>query len=194
MINVNLKYIRTQCLNSESNTGNQAAATNRHYYRLNIGHLLENLKSDCTLSGNHQRVIERMHERIAVLVAQLQRLVISVIIDTGHEAHLGSKSLCSLDFRDGCTGREADKRFDAVVSGSERQLKGMGVALVTPFKSDKTIDFEALSNIIEYVISGKADFIVVLGTTGETPVLFPEEKEAGSGPAPAGPRGAWWRR
>ena len=53
----------------------------------------------------------------------------------------------------------------------------MGVALVTPFKSDKTIDFEALSNIIEYVISGKADFIVVLGTTGETPVLFPEEKE-----------------
>lgn len=57
------------------------------------------------------------------------------------------------------------------------QLKGMGVALVTPFKSDKTIDFEALSNIIEYVISGKADFIVVLGTTGETPVLFPEEKE-----------------
>lgn len=57
------------------------------------------------------------------------------------------------------------------------QLKGMGVALVTPFKSDKTIDFEALSNIIKYVISGKADFIVVLGTTGETPVLFPEEKE-----------------
>lgn len=57
------------------------------------------------------------------------------------------------------------------------QLKGMGVALVTPLKSDKTIDFEALSNIIEYVISGKADFIVVLGTTGETPVLFPEEKE-----------------
>ncbi len=58
------------------------------------------------------------------------------------------------------------------------QLKGMGVALVTPFKSDKSIDFEALGNIIEYIISGNADFIVVLGTTGETPSLFAEDKDA----------------
>lgn len=57
------------------------------------------------------------------------------------------------------------------------QLKGMGVALVTPFKNDKSIDFEALGNIIEYIIAGDADFIVVLGTTGETPALFPEEKQ-----------------
>lgn len=60
---------------------------------------------------------------------------------------------------------------------AELQLKGLGVALVTPFKSDKTVDFEALQRMVEYVISGNADYIVVLGTTGETPVLFAEEKD-----------------
>lgn len=57
-------------------------------------------------------------------------------------------------------------------------LKGMGVALVTPFKTDKTIDYDALGRIIDYIIDGDADFIVVLGTTGETPTLFAEEKQA----------------
>lgn len=57
-------------------------------------------------------------------------------------------------------------------------LKGMGVALVTPFKSDKSIDYDALGRIIDYIIDGDADFIVVLGTTGETPTLFAEEKQA----------------
>lgn len=56
-------------------------------------------------------------------------------------------------------------------------LKGMGVAMITPFKQDKTIDFDSLENLIEHLIKGKADYIVALGTTGETPALFPEEKE-----------------
>lgn len=57
-------------------------------------------------------------------------------------------------------------------------LKGLGVALVTPFNEDKSVDFEALNRMVEYVITGQSDYIVVLGTTGETPALFPEEKEA----------------
>ena len=56
-------------------------------------------------------------------------------------------------------------------------LSGLGVALVTPFHQDKTIDFDALGNVVEYIIAGGADFIVVLGTTGETPSLSPAEKE-----------------
>lgn len=60
---------------------------------------------------------------------------------------------------------------------AEFKLRGMGVALVTPFKKDKSVDYDALEKMVEYVIEGKADFIVVLGTTGETPTLFPEEKE-----------------
>ncbi len=59
---------------------------------------------------------------------------------------------------------------------AELNLKGLGVALVTPFKKDKSVDFEALRSMVEYVIEGQSDYIVVLGTTGETPALFPEEK------------------
>ena len=59
---------------------------------------------------------------------------------------------------------------------ADLQLKGLGVALVTPFKNDKSVDFEALERMVEYVVTGSADYIVVLGTTGETPALFPDEK------------------
>lgn len=60
---------------------------------------------------------------------------------------------------------------------AEFKLRGMGVALVTPYKKDKSVDYDALERMVEYVIEGKTDYIVVLGTTGETPTLFPEEKE-----------------
>lgn len=56
-------------------------------------------------------------------------------------------------------------------------LKGLGVALITPFKKDKSIDFCALEVLIERLIKASVDYIVVLGTTGETPALFPEEKK-----------------
>ncbi|MDE7401879.1 MAG: 4-hydroxy-tetrahydrodipicolinate synthase [Muribaculaceae bacterium] len=55
-------------------------------------------------------------------------------------------------------------------------LRGLGVALVTPFNTDKEIDYNALERMIEHIIGGKADYIVVLGTTGETPTLTTEEK------------------
>lgn len=55
-------------------------------------------------------------------------------------------------------------------------LKGMGVAMITPFKHDKSVDFDALANIITHLINGNVDYIVVLGTTGETPSLSNEEK------------------
>ena len=56
-------------------------------------------------------------------------------------------------------------------------LKGMGVALVTPFKDDESIDFEALSKLIEYQIQNGIDYLVVLGTTAETPTLTEQEKD-----------------
>lgn len=52
----------------------------------------------------------------------------------------------------------------------------MGVALITPFTSSKEIDYLALERVINHVICNDADFLVVLGTTGETPTLSPEEK------------------
>lgn len=57
-------------------------------------------------------------------------------------------------------------------------LRGLGVALITPFDKEKKVDFESLSKVIEHILDGGADYLVVLGTTGETPTLTPNEKEA----------------
>jgi 4-hydroxy-tetrahydrodipicolinate synthase len=57
------------------------------------------------------------------------------------------------------------------------RLKGMGVALVTPFKKDETIDFEALARVVEYQIKSGTDYLVVCGTTAETPTLTESEKD-----------------
>ena len=56
-------------------------------------------------------------------------------------------------------------------------FKGTGIALITPFKQDQSVDTEALSNIVNYVINNGADFLVVLGTTSEAPTLSAEEKK-----------------
>ena len=55
-------------------------------------------------------------------------------------------------------------------------FKGTGIALITPFKADKSIDVEALTNIVNHVIDNGADFLVVLGTTSEAPTLTTNEK------------------
>src|ERR1700694_701896 len=56
------------------------------------------------------------------------------------------------------------------------QLRGTGVALVTPFQENKSIDFEALKALINFVVEGGVNYVVTLGTTGETPTLSREEK------------------
>jgi 4-hydroxy-tetrahydrodipicolinate synthase len=57
------------------------------------------------------------------------------------------------------------------------KLTGMGVALITPFKSDESVDFDALARLVEYQIKNGTDYLVVLGTTAETPTLTEQEKE-----------------
>jgi len=56
-------------------------------------------------------------------------------------------------------------------------LKGMGVALVTPFRQDESVDFEALGKLVDYQLQNGTDYLVVLGTTAETPTLTEEEKK-----------------
>jgi 4-hydroxy-tetrahydrodipicolinate synthase len=56
-------------------------------------------------------------------------------------------------------------------------FKGSGVALVTPFKSDKSVDFDALRNLVQLQIQGGTNFLVVMGTTAESPTLTKDEKE-----------------
>ena len=53
----------------------------------------------------------------------------------------------------------------------------MGVALITPFKTDESIDFDALARIVEHQIKNGTDYLVVCGTTAETPTLTEKEKD-----------------
>jgi 4-hydroxy-tetrahydrodipicolinate synthase len=55
-------------------------------------------------------------------------------------------------------------------------LHGTGVAIVTPFTSNDAVDFNALESLIDYLIQNGVNYLVALGTTGETPVLSKEEK------------------
>ena len=55
-------------------------------------------------------------------------------------------------------------------------LQGCGTAMVTPFKPDGSVDFEALAALTARQVAAGVDFLVPLGTTGETPALSPEEK------------------
>jgi 4-hydroxy-tetrahydrodipicolinate synthase len=59
-----------------------------------------------------------------------------------------------------------------------KKLKGTGVAIITPFKNDLSIDFAALGRVINHVIDGGVNYIVALGTTGESVTLTKDEKKA----------------
>ncbi len=56
------------------------------------------------------------------------------------------------------------------------QLSGTGVALITPFKQNSQVDFDALGKVIDYVIDGGVNYLITLGTTGETPTISKQEK------------------
>ena len=58
-----------------------------------------------------------------------------------------------------------------------KSLKGLGVAMVTPFNSDKSIDYPALIKLTHYLIDNNVDYLVVQGTTGESPTLSKDEKQ-----------------
>jgi len=57
-------------------------------------------------------------------------------------------------------------------------LRGVGVALITPFNEDGSVDFESLTHLVNYVSTNDVDYLVIHGTTGETPTLTKEEKRA----------------
>ena len=59
-----------------------------------------------------------------------------------------------------------------------KALIGMGVALVTPFKQDGSVDYKALARVVEYNISNGTDYLVISGTTGESVTITKDEKAA----------------
>jgi 4-hydroxy-tetrahydrodipicolinate synthase len=59
-----------------------------------------------------------------------------------------------------------------------KKFRGTGVAIVTPFKNDSSIDFAALGRVVNHVINGGVNYIVVMGTTGESATITKDEKKA----------------
>jgi len=59
-----------------------------------------------------------------------------------------------------------------------KKFRGTGVAIVTPFKNDTSIDFAALGRVVNHVINGGVNYIVIMGTTGESVTLTKDEKQA----------------
>lgn len=57
-----------------------------------------------------------------------------------------------------------------------KELRGLGTALITPFKADKSVDYEALARLLDTQLTGSVDYIVVLGTTGEAATMTEVEK------------------
>ena len=55
-------------------------------------------------------------------------------------------------------------------------FKGLGIALITPFKDDGSVDYESLKRLVQYQLDNGADFFCILATTGETPTLTADEK------------------
>lgn len=62
------------------------------------------------------------------------------------------------------------------MSEEMKALRGLGTALITPFKADKSVDFEALARLLDTQLTGSVDYIVVLGTTGEAATMTADEK------------------
>lgn len=56
------------------------------------------------------------------------------------------------------------------------KLRGMGVALITPFRQDESVDYNALLRMVDYLLQNNTDFLCVLGTSAETPTLTEDEK------------------
>ena len=61
---------------------------------------------------------------------------------------------------------------------STEKFRGLGVAMVTPFNQDKEIDYDATEKLIEHLVIGGVDFLVVMGTTGESATLTDKEKRS----------------
>jgi 4-hydroxy-tetrahydrodipicolinate synthase len=58
----------------------------------------------------------------------------------------------------------------------QTKLRGLGVALITPFKEDESVDYDALKRLVDYLLQNSTDFLCILATTAETPTLTDEEK------------------
>ena len=87
--------------------------------------VFNHLKADGALSGYKTLVVEGMHEGVTMFVAQLQRALVSVVINAWYEADFGTEAACGLNLADGRALRKADERLDAVARRAEGYALGV---------------------------------------------------------------------
>jgi 4-hydroxy-tetrahydrodipicolinate synthase len=63
-------------------------------------------------------------------------------------------------------------------SRAQHPFRGTGVAVVTPFTNDGQVDYPALKKVLDHIIRGKSEYVVIMGTTAESPTLYKDEKSA----------------
>ena len=69
------------------------------------------------------------------------------------------------------------KRVNLIKKEEMKELIGTGVELITPFKSDFSVDVEGLKNVVNFNIENGIDYLVILGTTAESATLSKDEKQ-----------------
>ena len=93
-------HVGLQRLYGVSHSADEPAAAYWHHDGLQVGQLVEQFKAYCALSGDYVVVVEGVDEGVAVLVAQLECALISVVIHAGNEANLRPQAACGLNLAD----------------------------------------------------------------------------------------------
>ena len=104
--------VRLQLLHRKGDAADETAAPDGHHDLLHVRQLLQDLQADGALAGDHQRVVERVGEGVALLLRQPLRLRRRVVIDAGHQHHLCAVATGGLHLADGRPGGHADHRLD----------------------------------------------------------------------------------
>ena len=154
-------------LDRERDAADQTAAADGHDDRVDVGQLVEDLEPDRPLSRDDVVIVERMDERVAVLVFEFKRLVVGVVVDALDEADLGAEAFCRLDLGDGRDVGQTDQRLDAVVSRRERDA----LRVVARRAGDDSALFLLVGELRDLVVSASD-----LERTGDLEVLGLEEE------------------
>ena len=101
-------HLRFELLDRIGNTRNESAASDRHHDGVHIRQLVEYLQSYRSLAGDHVRIIKRVDESRARIIAKLAGVRVRIVIGSLYQTHLSAQSLCSLHLADRSSVRHAD--------------------------------------------------------------------------------------
>ena len=112
-------------LDGAGHAGDQSAAADGHQNRVHVAHFVHDLQTDGALTGDDVLIVEGVDKGVAVLLLQLQSLVVGVVVDTGYQADLGTVALGGLYLGNGGGIGQADQGGNAALAGGQRHALGV---------------------------------------------------------------------